>query len=442
MDFSGGYRGIILDFDDTLAETRQTRSALMAESLRDLGANVQYDDVYEGWGTPFLDLINRLAPDITYEDFESHYTEKLRESRAAILEPSFAFLASLRYFGSSVVILTSGGRTLIETELEIGGIRDLVDVVLGAEDTAFHKPDGRTADEALEWFSTRGIAASQVAYVGDSLGDLLTAQSANIEFFGVLTGTSTREDFVAAGLSPNSIFPSVGDLDLLRKLVGSSKQSPSEPQPIINDGVLTEAESESGLQAEVDIAKYQREDMLLQYVSQWFIYHAQQRIQGFNFFLIIQGALLAAAIGFFGHRGDTIGLIVTTTIGVVLVIPFLAIEVRNLELVNSGRSALDKLEEEIAPREVLLPRQRDRARADLVSSLDYLGPFKTFVLNRERSGRSTSSETKRAKQTDKSRVKQPRIHKFLSHTFMLRLIYLLAELGWLTLLGLAIYRLA
>ena len=74
----------------------------------------------------------------------------------------------------------------------------------------------------------------------------------------------------------------------------------------------------------------------LKYAWEWFKYHAQQRAQIFNYFLIITGALL------YGLTSDTNGDYnqIIAILGVVVSLAFYFLEKRNEELVNCGRDAL------------------------------------------------------------------------------------------------------
>lgn len=79
------------------------------------------------------------------------------------------------------------------------------------------------------------------------------------------------------------------------------------------------------------------------YAWGWFQYHAAQRLTSFNFFLIITGLLLVAFAQAIDHDwtgfGFGIGLL-----GTIVAAGFLALDVRNEELVNRGRHALGEVE--------------------------------------------------------------------------------------------------
>ena len=114
-------------------------------------------------------------------------------------------------------------------------------------------------------------------------------------------------------------------------------------------------------------------DALLNYGTQWFNYHAQQRIQTFNFFLVMQSALIVAYASLYGHTSHVLLGIVALQ-GFFITFPFYALEVRNAELVLNGRYLLDKVEDRYAISADWLPRGRDKKRIDLDIALSLKYP--------------------------------------------------------------------
>lgn len=107
----------------------------------------------------------------------------------------------------------------------------------------------------------------------------------------------------------------------------------------------------------------------LQYATTWFTYHAGQRIQTFNFFLVIQTGLLVALFSGWGSVSKAL-LIALAVLGVGSGPTFWLLEVRNTELVNAGREALDHLESYLQPwlPEEKFPRRQDKARTTLLTA--------------------------------------------------------------------------
>ena len=63
-----------------------------------------------------------------------------------------------------------------------------------------------------EW----NIRKSEILYIGDSLIDFHAAQGAYLQFIAVLTGSTDREQFQAAGVSTQNILHSI--IELPRRL--------------------------------------------------------------------------------------------------------------------------------------------------------------------------------------------------------------------------------
>jgi phosphoglycolate phosphatase len=68
----------------------------------------------------------------------------------------------------------------------------LVDLIVGSDDVKIEKPN----PEGLLWsIDALQLEKNEVLYVGDSVVDAKTAENAEVDFAGVLTGTTTKSDF-------------------------------------------------------------------------------------------------------------------------------------------------------------------------------------------------------------------------------------------------------
>lgn len=109
-------------------------------------------------------------------------------------------------------------------------------------------------------------------------------------------------------------------------------------------------------------------DTPLQYATTWFAYHAGQRLATFNFFLVIEGAIVIAYLQAVDQRWTSLG-VVAGVVGTLVAVGFYLLELRNAELVNCGREALDALEGRL-PKEARI-RQMDRSRDQLKQSMGW-----------------------------------------------------------------------
>ena len=67
-----------------------------------------------------------------------------------------------------------------------------MDIIVGGEDVTRAKPDPQGLDLIIERF---GADKSDVLYIGDSYIDAETALNSGVDFAGVTTGSTTKEDF-------------------------------------------------------------------------------------------------------------------------------------------------------------------------------------------------------------------------------------------------------
>lgn len=105
------------------------------------------------------------------------------------------------------------------------------------------------------------------------------------------------------------------------------------------------------------------------YAWDWFKYHANQRLTAFHFFLIILSAII---IGY-ANTIEKMPIISfgISMLGIVVPFVFYVLDIRNEELVNCGRHALDELEKQLNVK----IRENDANRNCLFETLEYAGVF-------------------------------------------------------------------
>jgi hypothetical protein len=84
-------------------------------------------------------------------------------------------------------------------------------------------------------------------------------------------------------------------------------------------------------------------ELRLTYTWNWFSHHAAQRFAAFNFFLIVVGAVIVAYANAVSHHETTLGG-ATAGLGSVVAVGFLALDIRNGQLVERAREQLESLE--------------------------------------------------------------------------------------------------
>lgn len=204
-------KAIFFDHDDTLVGTKEPKwrhHKHVAKTFynKDLGD----EELAMHWGKPLHELVCLLygTDDATqamkrnqscHEDFpKTTFTRTTPTLRA------------LKKLGKTLGIVTATSRFSFEHDLIFHKLpKDILDYTQTAEDSAYHKPDGRVFEPAHAWLDTRNIAPHEVLYIGDALRDMQAAVDAGFKFLGVETGVITAAQFKQAG-TPS--IPTIGDL--------------------------------------------------------------------------------------------------------------------------------------------------------------------------------------------------------------------------------------
>jgi len=171
------------------------------------------------WGKHWAMFLNILWPGMTIEEFDEMYKqcsfhkEPIPQIEGA--EEVLSFLDSQKEYFLGLVSSRTGKslrKLLTRSGVDLGHFN----VIQAFDEFPYHKPDPRVFNRVLSLVKEERIDISKVAYIGDTIDDLLAARGAGLQFFGVLTGAADEEAFLDAGLSKNRIIPSIIDLlDLL-----------------------------------------------------------------------------------------------------------------------------------------------------------------------------------------------------------------------------------
>ena len=103
-------------------------------------------------------------------------------------------LGNLREKGCKIGIVTTKYHYRIDAILEKFDMTDMVDLIVGGDEVKTPKPDPEGLLYAIDHL---GLDKRDILYVGDSVVDAKTAQSAEVDFAGVLTGTTSAKDFAS-----------------------------------------------------------------------------------------------------------------------------------------------------------------------------------------------------------------------------------------------------
>lgn len=221
-------RAVIFDFDYTLADSSpgvidcvRTAQARMGLALSEPEA------IRRTIGLSVPDTLAALAGEglrPRADEFGRRFRERADEVMAdntVVYAAVPAVLRRLRHLGAQCAIATTKFRYRIEAILRREGLDGLVDVVVGAEDVAAHKPDPACLTFALDRL---GVPAGAALYVGDSLPDAEAARRAGIPFAAVRTGPTPACALRDRG--PIAILDSVADLPAWLAATPSDRETP------------------------------------------------------------------------------------------------------------------------------------------------------------------------------------------------------------------------
>jgi len=195
-----------MDCDDTILATRETRWAVLQETARRFGRQLTQATLAEEWGKPFPELIVALVPDVDSGLFVDAYSRALANHPPQATPGAVDFLRYLCKLGVRMELVTSGSRSLILQDLRELHLDHYFAGVYVCEDSVHHKPDPRALDPVVKCLLRDGYDLREIACVGDSTADYAAAAGAELVFYAVTTGLSTKESFLSAGLPLDHIY--------------------------------------------------------------------------------------------------------------------------------------------------------------------------------------------------------------------------------------------
>lgn len=193
------YEAIIFDFDYTLGDSTKGIELSINYGLEKLGRGTRSTE--EIRKTIGLSLANTYITLTNRQDeteaglFAKYFKEKADEVMVKHTElyiPAKEVLVKLKERECKVGIVTTKFHYRIDQILSKFNMNDAIDIIVGAEDVKVEKPN----PEGLLWaIEHLRVDKRKVLYVGDSLVDAQTAERAGVDFAGVLTGATGKEEF-------------------------------------------------------------------------------------------------------------------------------------------------------------------------------------------------------------------------------------------------------
>jgi phosphoglycolate phosphatase len=213
-----GIRGVIFDFDFTLADSSKGVVNCVNYALRTLGlAEFPEKEITKTIGLTlehiFTELLGEQQED-KIEQFKYFFIKRADEVMANLTKlftETPEVIKTLSDNKMKLGIVSTKFRYRIESILRRENLLDFFGVIIGGEDVTFLKPN---PSGLLLGVKKLNLPSSEVIYVGDSLTDAEKANRANISFIAVLSGVTPREAF-----SQYQVREFLGNLSELPKLL-------------------------------------------------------------------------------------------------------------------------------------------------------------------------------------------------------------------------------
>lgn len=194
----------IFDLDGTLADTVALIVASYQYAFRTvLGREEDPEEIKTWIGRPLPVAFAAHSPEHADELYEVYLrwnaenTERLIRGYEGITD----VLSGLRAAGVRIAVATSKRRESAQQAMDILGLSEYVEALVGMEDTEIHKPDPAPLLLALSRLGERD--PSRAVYVGDAVVDALAGKAAGMATVAVTWGAGTPD--ALAGVRPDAV---------------------------------------------------------------------------------------------------------------------------------------------------------------------------------------------------------------------------------------------
>ncbi len=193
------YKAVIFDFDYTLGDSTDGIILSVNYALGKMGyEKAEREAIRKTIGLSLPETYVALTGDKQIEkgeEFRTYFVEKADEimtNYSELYPDAREILECLKQKGIKTAVVTTKFDYRIEGILNKCHASEYIEMIVGGNNVTNPKPD---PEGVLKVLAKWKLDKSEVLYVGDSLVDAKTAQSAGISFAGVTTGTTTVEHF-------------------------------------------------------------------------------------------------------------------------------------------------------------------------------------------------------------------------------------------------------
>ena len=195
---------IILDFDGTLADTREIIVRTQQEAQRRMGYPITDEaKIMSTVGFVLEECIRMMYPDVPDEEIPAWvamYREVFDSFKGKIVPKFFPHvketLKTLSERGYTITVASSRSNHSLTDFLREMGVSPFISYVLGAEDVKLPKPD---PEPVLKTLRDLGASASDAIVVGDMPVDIQMGRGAGAKTCGVSYGNAGRDALKQSG---------------------------------------------------------------------------------------------------------------------------------------------------------------------------------------------------------------------------------------------------
>ncbi|MCR5177097.1 MAG: HAD-IA family hydrolase [Anaerovibrio sp.] len=194
------YNFYFFDFDYTLVNSEQGIVGCFIKTMEQLHIPPNpWDEIKKTIGMPMMDAISLLTG-LTSENEKMNFLNIYKMYAAEMMTDNTHFypdtikvLEKIKAAGCTTAIISTKTRHRITEKFERSHCENLIDLIIGNEDTTTNKPDPQGINLAMR---LTGANKREVLYIGDSLFDAGAAKNAGVDFAAVLTGNTTKQEFL------------------------------------------------------------------------------------------------------------------------------------------------------------------------------------------------------------------------------------------------------
>jgi pyrophosphatase PpaX len=187
----------IFDFDGTLASSEKAYLTAFDHTIRlHTGLEINEEEFRDYWNTTPQEVLRRYSEELLEEmlvSFEEHYYAN-HHHHVSLYDGIHELLDNLDRSGSLVAVVSLKPRRAGERELDLTGLRPMIDLTVWGDDIERPKPE---PDGVLKAILELGAQADRTLVIGDSPADILMGRRAGARTAAALWGSSNKVRLLA-----------------------------------------------------------------------------------------------------------------------------------------------------------------------------------------------------------------------------------------------------